>query len=190
MFYLLPSIFLSSIFCLLPSTYLLLLSCMCYLLASICCLLSSTLYLLPSVNIKIHTLSNCQHLVLFAWVSRADHEICLCFGLLPFKTHANTVSQFSNFLKTHAFCNKNQAKGENKHQIPLKPMRIAATIARRTARKRALLATPSPSVRDERLTRTHSFASPARTARTKRKRRRNEADLPVAGGRTSRTSSP
>ena len=39
-------------------------------------------------------------------------------------------------------------------------------------------------------TRSRSFASPARTARTKRKRRRNEADLPVTGGRTSRTSSP
>ena len=60
-------------------------------------------------------------------------------------------------------------------------MRIAATIARQTARKRGELATPSPSVRDERLTRTHSFASPARTARTKRKRRRNEGDLWVVG---------
>ena len=83
-----------------------------------------------------------------------------------------------------------QQKTQLKHQKCLKPMRIAANIARRTARKRGELATSSPSVRDERLTRTHSFASPARTARTKRKRRRNEADLPVAGGRTSRTSSP
>ena len=38
--------------------------------------------------------------------------------------------------------------------------------------------------------RPHSFASLARTARTKRKRRRNEADLPVTGGRINRTSSP
>ena len=41
--------------------------------------------------------------------------------------------------------------------------------------------------------RTCSFASPARTAhttRTKRKRRRNEADFPVTKGRTSRPNSP
>ena len=58
-------------------------------------------------------------------------------------------------------------------------MRIAATIARQTARKRAQPATPSPSVRDH-VSHEHT-ASPARTARTKRKRRRNEADLPVTG---------
>ena len=66
------------------------------------CLLSSALYLLASVNNQIHTLSDCQHLVSFAWVLKADHEICFCFLLLPFKTHANTVSQFFNCTALHA----------------------------------------------------------------------------------------
>ena len=38
--------------------------------------------------------------------------------------------------------------------------------------------------------RSPSFASPARTHGTRRKRRRNEADLPGTGERTSRTNSP
>ena len=80
--------------------------------------------------------------------------------------------------------------GSKSHQKCLKPTCIPTNIARQTAWKRDLAALPSPSVRDACLTRTHSFASPARTARTKQKRKQNEADLPVAGGRTSRTSSP
>ena len=60
----------------------------------------------------------------------------------------------------------------------------ANNCSQKAPEQRGQLATPSPSVKDARLTRTHSFASPARTARTartKRKRRRNEADLPVRG---------
>ena len=88
----------------------------------------------------------------------------------------------SIFLKPMRLSAKTSLEPKKNNQNPLKSMRLSAKIARQTARRRALLATPSPSVKDGRLSRTHSFASPTRTARTKRKRRRNEADLPVTGG--------
>ena len=69
-------------------------------------------------------------------------------------------------------------------------MRIAATIAHKPAARAEHNSTKiSPSVKEARLTRTHSFASPATHERIEVEVE-IEIDFPVPGGWTSRTNSP
>ena len=94
------------------------------------------------------------------------------------------------------FASRKKQKTQRNMTKQLKPMRLRCKYRCREPRNAWKLAPRRPSDRTTIYTRTASqlrLASPARrarTAHTKRKRRRNEADLPVTGGRTSQTSSP
>ena len=81
---------------------------------------------------------------------------------------------------------KERRRGEE----AVKPMRLCTKDERTKAVNAPRSWLPGgPALRSTFYMRPHSFASPARTHGTKRKRRRNEANLPVTGGRINRTSS-
>ena len=112
-----------------------------------------------------------------------------------FEGHAHQVlycrTKKRQGLKTHINTNKKQARGHKNHQ---KTFKTHVNNSKNEAKSRDQTPRYShpggPALRTTVYMRPRSFASPARTTRTKRKRRRNEADLPVTGGRINRSNSP
>ena len=98
------------------------------------------------------------------------------------KTTKRTRQTLEN-VKTHAPVRKKLSKEHEKHKKMLKPLRLCTKTKRKDARTepRGYSHPEGPAIRTTVCMRPRSFASPARTARTKRKQRRNEADLPVTG---------
>ena len=135
-------------------------------------------------NLKTHIKYN-----VLAMTSLKTHVKYNVFAMTNLKTHVkHNVFAMTN-LKTHANTNKKRAKGHGKQKNVLKPMHLCTKTKQKGARKRN--ATPGyshpagPAIRITVCMCPCSFASPARmarTTRTKQKRRRNEADLPVTGG--------
>ncbi len=90
---------------------------------------------------------------------------------------------FKKAINPRACAQKPGTEGKLLGQKGLKPTRIATKNDRKVAGSRDIISNPKAQRRGgPPLTRPRSFASPARTHDTKRKRRRDEADLPVTGG--------
>ena len=103
-----------------------------------------------------------------------------------FEGHAHEVlycrTKKAQFLKTHVNNSKKQSKGQQKHPKPLKTnANNSKNGAKGGAQTPGYSHPGGPAIRTSLVMRPRSFASPARTTRTKRKRRRHEADLPVTG---------
>ena len=129
----------------------------------------------------------------FLSLANCDAAICMGFKVVPLKTHANTSNSCNQVLKTHAKCSNISAQGEEYRSKAVKThMPAHRILPPKGAEHTTILAPGRPSDKNNvphapaqlRLARSHG------THGTKRKRRRNEADLPVTGGRINRTSSP
>ena len=92
-------------------------------------------------------------------------------------------------LKPMHTATKRELGAHRKYQKLLKTMRLCTKDARKTDRNTSILAPGRPSDKDNGLHAPVQLRL-ARTHGTQRKRRRYEIDLPVTGGRTSRTNSP
>ena len=95
-------------------------------------------------------------------------------------------------LKSKQFAIEKQASADEIHKNLFKPMNLCTKYKQKTKTESLGYSQPGgPAIRTTTVyMRPRSLAWPARTARTKRKRRRNETDFLVTGERINRSSSP
>jgi hypothetical protein len=129
-----------------------------------------------------------ESLLLFTRVLTAFTCVLLAFARvfnsspLKVKTHANAGRSLFTLLKAHVFAiSKKPRDTLGRSKVVKTHAPVHTRLPKRERLTRGSQHPGGPAIRITVYMRPRSFASPARTARTKRKRRRNEADLPVTG---------